>query len=254
MIQKIEGRWVRYDDHLADKAAATAKLESENAVLRVERGAEAEALRVAFELLMHENDDIGPGDIQDILDRIDAGEALAYLEKMRALESENAELHTKEASMEEQIAQIAHALGNENEWSSEHDLGEECIEGAQSIYAENVALKSNLEYMEAARAQWEKNYVQLEQRVVKLRNQLPDGMENCTIRFIKCDVGHGRLTADNWIDHGCPTCEINALKAEIKELKKKLEPHPLTQALLDSMEKAAEENRKNIPGIRRPNK
>jgi hypothetical protein len=41
------------------------------------------------------------------------------------------------------------------------------------------------------------------------------------------------------------------LKAEVKRLRKELEPSPQTKALLESMEKAAEENRKNTPGIRR---
>ena len=42
-------------------------------------------------------------------------------------------------------------------------------------------------------------------------SQLPDGMEHCTIRFKECPKGHGRLAADNWIDHGCLVCEIQKL-------------------------------------------
>lgn len=41
--------------------------------------------------------------------------------------------------------------------------------------------------------------------------QLPEDMQDCTIRFIKCDVGHGRLTATNWTDNGCPQCRIDKL-------------------------------------------
>jgi hypothetical protein len=48
---------------------------------------------------------------------------------------------------------------------------------------------------------------------VALRAQLPEGMEHCTIRFIECPVGHGRLSATNWVDHGCGTCERDALQA-----------------------------------------
>lgn len=40
------------------------------------------------------------------------------------------------------------------------------------------------------------------------RAQLPDSMQDCTIRFIKCESGHGRLMADNWIDSGCPWCRL----------------------------------------------
>lgn len=52
---------------------------------------------------------------------------------------------------------------------------------------------------------------------VELRKQLPEGMEHCTIQFRQCSVGHGRLTATNWIDHGCPTCERDTLKAKLAE-------------------------------------
>ena len=32
-------------------------------------------------------------------------------------------------------------------------------------------------------------------------------MKHCTIHFKECEKGHGWLTADNWVQHGCPTCE-----------------------------------------------
>jgi hypothetical protein len=41
----------------------------------------------------------------------------------------------------------------------------------------------------------------------KLLTQLPDGMEHCTILYKKCGKGHGWLTATNWVEFGCPTCE-----------------------------------------------
>jgi hypothetical protein len=52
-------------------------------------------------------------------------------------------------------------------------------------------------------------------RIAALTAQLPDGMKHCTIVFKECDKGHGRLTATNWIDHGCDTCRIAALTAEL---------------------------------------
>jgi hypothetical protein len=52
-------------------------------------------------------------------------------------------------------------------------------------------------------------------RVAQLEKQLPEEMQDCTIRFISCDSGHGRLTAANWAAHGCPQCEINRLRLRI---------------------------------------
>jgi cobalamin biosynthesis protein CobT len=53
--------------------------------------------------------------------------------------------------------------------------------------------------------------------------QLPDEMKHCTIRFIECEKGHGRLTADNWIDHGCKKCQLDALEAERDALWREVE-------------------------------
>lgn len=47
--------------------------------------------------------------------------------------------------------------------------------------------------------------------------RLPAGMEHCTILFKECAKGHGRLTATNWIDHGCSTCKIQELEAKLKQ-------------------------------------
>ncbi|RLC85429.1 MAG: hypothetical protein DRJ03_11635 [Chloroflexi bacterium] len=54
------------------------------------------------------------------------------------------------------------------------------------------------------------------------KGQLPTGMEECTILFIECEKGHGRLTATNWIDHGCSTCQLEKFEKEIAELKERL--------------------------------
>lgn len=42
----------------------------------------------------------------------------------------------------------------------------------------------------------------------RTRLRLPHGMEHCQILFRECSKGHGRLTATNWLDNGCPVCEI----------------------------------------------
>jgi hypothetical protein len=53
----------------------------------------------------------------------------------------------------------------------------------------------------------------------RLRAQLPDGMKDCAIRFLECEKGHGRLTATNWIEHGCQTCELERLRALLAEAR-----------------------------------
>ncbi len=55
----------------------------------------------------------------------------------------------------------------------------------------------------------------LERENTALRAQLPKSMEHCTILFKECSKGHGWLTATNWEQHGCPTCERNALLVEL---------------------------------------
>jgi hypothetical protein len=72
--------------------------------------------------------------------------------------------------------------------------------------------------------------------IARLKAQLPEGMQECTIRFIECPVGHGRLTAANWVDHGCDTCERNRLKAQLSVLRKQIAAekaeHVQTEAML----------------------
>lgn len=55
--------------------------------------------------------------------------------------------------------------------------------------------------------------------IERLRSQLPDDMKHCTILFKECEKGHGRLTATNWVDHGCPHCENEKLRFRIEGLE-----------------------------------
>lgn len=48
--------------------------------------------------------------------------------------------------------------------------------------------------------------------------KLPEGMENRTILFKECEKGHGRLTANNWIDKGCPHCVSDGLRQALAGL------------------------------------
>ncbi len=54
--------------------------------------------------------------------------------------------------------------------------------------------------------------------IERLQGQLPEGMKHCTIQFKECEKGHGRLTATNWIDHGCPHCAIERLRETFARL------------------------------------
>lgn len=54
--------------------------------------------------------------------------------------------------------------------------------------------------------------------VERLRAQLPPTMQHCTIRFIECPKGHGRLTAANWEQHGCHWCEVERLRAVLARI------------------------------------
>ena len=58
--------------------------------------------------------------------------------------------------------------------------------------------------------------------VEALQAQLPAEMQGCTILFKECEKGHGRLVATNWRDHGCQTCEVEALQRERDEAHEQL--------------------------------
>ena len=63
---------------------------------------------------------------------------------------------------------------------------------------------------------WEGRWRDADAEIAKLRARLPGGMEHCTILFKECDVGHGWLTATNWVQHGCPHCKIAKLRAALE--------------------------------------
>lgn len=61
------------------------------------------------------------------------------------------------------------------------------------------------------------------ERAKEILAQLPEGMQHCTIRFKSCKKGHGWLTADNWVQHGCPTCERDALADRLRVAREAME-------------------------------
>ncbi len=54
-------------------------------------------------------------------------------------------------------------------------------------------------------------------------SQLPEGMKHCSILFKKCALGHGWLTAKNWVQHDCPTCRAESAEKEAQGLREKFE-------------------------------
>jgi hypothetical protein len=75
----------------------------------------------------------------------------------------------------------------------------------KTLKARVAQLEKALEITEAVcRAAQEENKA--------LRAQLPETMQDCTIKFLECEKGHGRLTSTNWEDHGCQRCEVEALR------------------------------------------
>ena len=58
--------------------------------------------------------------------------------------------------------------------------------------------------------------------LAEAKHQLPDEMHDCTIVYKECEVGHGWLTATNWVDFECPTCRWKAAEADNGKLRKAL--------------------------------
>lgn len=56
-----------------------------------------------------------------------------------------------------------------------------------------------------------KDAVDRYEQIERLQAQLPEGMKDCTIQFIQCPKGHGRLTATNWVQRGCDVCRLEGL-------------------------------------------
>jgi hypothetical protein len=46
-------------------------------------------------------------------------------------------------------------------------------------------------------------------------------LRNCTIVYKTCLKGHVWLTATNWVPTRCPTCEIQELRDQLRDMKEK---------------------------------
>ena len=82
-------------------------------------------------------------------------------------------------------------------------------------------LETRLADLERQRAVWQEHFDHMAMQIADLERQLPEGMKHCTIQFLECEKGHGRLKADNWIDNGCHWCQIaEARNAALEEAAK----------------------------------
>lgn len=89
----------------------------------------------------------------------------------------------------------------------------------------NADMRSKvMAYIEELKAQ----LTAAEKRATEAEARLPEGMKHCTIQFKQCEKGHGWLTATNWVQHGCPTCREEVIKAEATELASKCAEMELT--------------------------
>ncbi len=57
-----------------------------------------------------------------------------------------------------------------------------------------------------------------EAALAEVQARLPDGMRDCTILFKECEKGHGWLTATNWVQHGCPHCELAEARRPLEHI------------------------------------
>ena len=53
--------------------------------------------------------------------------------------------------------------------------------------------------------------------LAEARAQLPAEMQECNIVFKQCKLGHGWLTATNWVQHECQICELAEAIAKERE-------------------------------------
>lgn len=111
----------------------------------------------------------------------------------------------------------------------------------ESLLTERDNLRAELERVRGERDR------HLERQVEALRAQLPAEMQECTILFKECEKGHGRLTATNWIDHGCQTCAMEAVQRVRDEFER--ERDQLHAALMEAKAALADAEREKVKGL-----
>ena len=66
---------------------------------------------------------------------------------------------------------------------------------------------------------WKDRAADIAVKLAEAEARLPAEMPGCTIRFKECEKGYGWLTADNWVQQGCPTCALRKAEAERDEAR-----------------------------------
>lgn len=124
-----------------------------------------------------------------------------------------------EMSREEYEREIAYARNLlTDRWSAAvlaHDAALRASREAERQSAERWAKAADASTRERDEAR-EQRDAEIAARLATL-DQLPDGMQHCTIVSRRCPVGHGWLTATNWADFPCPTCDLAAANARAEE-------------------------------------
>ena len=78
--------------------------------------------------------------------------------------------------------------------------------------------QEELDELAAAKEALINKYRSTRSQALKVHAQLPEEMQDCTVRFVECPEGHGRLIAADWVDPGCPSCTIRALRKKLDTL------------------------------------
>jgi len=203
---EVDSLWTPYDD--------------------AQRALDAERERVK-ELEEWQRVVVGTGTDQEAVVRMAATEYTKTA--VQCWKDENAKLTAKLATLQAQLARWKEALG-EWLWNCTNLLGDYHIKTVQDFNEEvnrRIAwLMQHLDHTlpppmtdeerDRMRKLSEDNECK-DSLIETLQAQLPTEMPGCTILFKECEKGHGRLTATNWIDHGCGTCALESLKAQLAD-------------------------------------
>ena len=116
------------------------------------------------------------------------------------------------------------------------------IEREAGELVELANLINDANNLHAAYSHSQQQFLDGEKERDTLRSQLPDDMQNCTIVLERCDVGHGQLTATNWVKHPCTYCKIDTLRELVREAQTYIEPtSPWRRVWNERAEKALEQ-------------
>lgn len=118
---------------------------------------------------------------------------------------------TERDRFEESIAaadvQLKHERATRNEIRDQRDLlskeRDRLEQICQQVEQDLAAMRIERDKLKLAQCQC---VPVLEERIAKLKSQLPPEMQDSTFRVYKCPEGHTLLTATNWVTHRCPWC------------------------------------------------